>query len=387
MQVNTNAAAEAASAEINRLIDAGEVPQAISFADSLTGHEILVRNLRAIAYTHGGWAAGDAAMVAAGAALWQGLHDGEPESAGYAYNLANAEQNLWELAVRQDGYARALERSRAHLHACRRLFRQAVGDRDAPQEVRTQALTNLGNSFDHQGRDIDALACWQETLALAPDFAMAHGEIGICLAGVAPFMGEHAPRVLREARGALDRALADPDQVLAYGSPAALRHFTEARERLGSTAVKEQPSAPVAWANPHLRWCFEHQLFLHVSHACLTEDVACLDQVAITRLLSGHGEGERQCVIDILDALNAVKQEYSSARYLCWLATDIDSPLREDTAAITARASYIDNLDYARWGVRTGVAIQSIAATTNLLDKVASFVHLYYRTRRRSRGV
>ncbi len=56
-------------------------------------------------------------------------------------------------------------------------------------------------------------------------------------------------------------------------------------------------------------------------------------------------------------------------------------------ASVTVRASYVDNLNYARWGVRTGIANQAFAATTNLLDKVASFLHLYYRTQRHSRSV
>ncbi len=72
---------------------------------------------------------------------------------------------------------------------------------------------------------------------------------------------------------------------------------------------------------------------------------------------------------------------------MCWLATDADSPMRDDMASVTARASYVDNLNYARWGVRTGIASQAFAATTNLLDKVASFLHLYYRTQRRSHTV
>lgn len=387
MLIDSQAAAEQASQQINTLIDSGDVAAAVALAESVSGPQAIVMNLKAIAYTHGGWAAGDDGMLATGAELWQALYDTAPERGGMAYNLANVEQNRWELAVLDHGFSGALERKRAHLHACRKLFGQAAGDGEAPLDIRVQALTNLGNSYDHEGRDIDAQACWAKTLALRPDFAMAHGEIGICLAGVAPFMGEHAPTVLSQARAALDRALSDPEQVLTYGSPAALRSFQHWRERLGDGPSNQHEHGPREWSDPHLRWCFEHRLFLHVSHACLHQDVQCLDQIGIRRLLSGHGEDEQQRVRDILDALNAVKQDYTTARYLCWLATDADSPLRDDMASVTARASYVDNLNYARWGVRTGTASQAFAATTNLLDKVASFLHLYYRTQRRSHTV
>jgi tetratricopeptide (TPR) repeat protein len=387
MLIDSQAAAEDAARQINSLIDSGDVAGAVALSESISGAKMAVMNLKAIAYTHGGWAAGDDAMLETGAELWQALYDMAPASGGMAYNLANVEQNRWELAVRQHGFGSALERKRAHLHACRKLFRQAAADDDASLDTRVQALTNLGNSYDHEGRDIDALACWEKTLALRPDFAMAHGEIGICLAGIAPFMGEHTPTVLLQARAALDRALSDPEQVLMYGSPAALRSFEVWRERLGDGSSNQHEHGPRQWSDPHLRWCFERSLFLHVSHACLQEDVQCLDQVGIRRLLSEHGEDEQQRVRDILDALNAVKQDYTSARYMCWLATDADSPVRDDMASVTARASYVDNLTYARWGVRTGIASQAFAATTNLLDKVASFLHLYYRTQRRSHTV
>ncbi len=75
-------------------------------------------NLKAIAYTHGGWAAGDDTMLETGADLWQALYAMAPASGGIAYNLANVEQNQWAIAVREHGFAGALEHKRAHLHAC-----------------------------------------------------------------------------------------------------------------------------------------------------------------------------------------------------------------------------------------------------------------------------
>ena len=167
----------------------------------------------------------------------------------------------------------------------------------------------------------------------------------------------------------------------------ALRCFEQARASLADGPEELRTHPQREWSDPHLRWCHERELFLHVSHACLSEDVECLDQIAISRLVSGPADRERDRVANVLDALNALKQEYTAARYTCWLSSDPDSPLREGMANITRRASYIDNLNYPRWGVRTGIAIQTFAATTNLLDKVASFVHLYYRTTRHSRSV
>jgi LA2681-like HEPN len=49
---------------------------------------------------------------------------------------------------------------------------------------------------------------------------------------------------------------------------------------------------------------------------------------------------------------------------------------------MSARAKFLDSLLYARWGVRTGLAAQAFAAATNLLDKIAGLVHLYFGTGR-----
>jgi hypothetical protein len=82
-----------------------------------------------------------------------------------------------------------------------------------------------------------------------------------------------------------------------------------------------------------------------------------------------------------------LKQDFIAARYLLWLTDGAESPIREHAATTSARAGYLDTLRYARWGARTGLAIQAFAAASNLLDKVACAVHLYYRTSRKSRTV
>jgi hypothetical protein len=54
---------------------------------------------------------------------------------------------------------------------------------------------------------------------------------------------------------------------------------------------------------------------------------------------------------------------------------------------VSAQTKYLDSLRYARWGARTGLATQAFASATNLLDKVACFVHLYFGTTRKIKSV
>ena len=54
---------------------------------------------------------------------------------------------------------------------------------------------------------------------------------------------------------------------------------------------------------------------------------------------------------------------------------------------MTRRTSFLDTLTYARWGARTGIAIQAYKAAVDLLDKIAAFVHLYFNSGHNPRDV
>jgi hypothetical protein len=189
-------------------------------------------------------------------------------------------------------------------------------------------------------------------------------------------MGEHAPTVANDAALALDLALASPAAIVAYGGPQAVEHFRKTREQLPSP--KEPRAAPaIRFADSHLDWCRENELFLHVSHRCLREDVDKLDPLFFRGLNAGIDDDEQQRARNLVDACNSIKQAYVSARYLTWLASGHDAPLRDHLDAVRGRVAFLDTLEYARFGVRTGIAVHAFAAATNVLDQVAGFVHLY----------
>lgn len=85
---------------------------------------------------------------------------------------------------------------------------------------------------------------------------------------------------------------------------------------------------------------------------------------------------------NLIDAFNAAKQDYVAARYSMWLAEDPSSPIRSHSADMSARTLFIDTAQGTRYGVRTGMMVQAFAAATNVLDKIAGFVHLYLDTGR-----
>jgi tetratricopeptide (TPR) repeat protein len=307
---------------------------------------------------------------------------GPDKSPNIAYNLANAELGLWELSVKQNDLAYAWEHDRTHLRGARATFDRIGADESAPRELRLKALTNAGNAYDVVGRPLDALDRYGHALAIDPNYGMALGNRGLTLLYSAPYMGVHRAAILREAGDWLDAAIANEASVVAGGGVKAFRDFEQARTKVPRVKARVGTKAQ-RWCDDYLRWCLQYDFFLHVSHGCLDEDTAELDPLFFQRVVTSVDEQGQQRMNALVDAFNSVKQDYVAARYLAWLAIGPDSPIREHTAAMTERVRFLDSLTYARWGTRTGMAVQALAAATNVLDKVASTVHVYLATSRR----
>ncbi len=319
----------AAHAKMVRLLDAGDAPAAIAFAEALKstpGQVPNVEQILAAAYTDGGFKLERRDLVERGAALWRKLKPGD--TATIDYNLANAEDAIWQLAVRKDDFASAWQNERDHLHVAREIFERVGAADSAPPDLRAQAFNNAGNSYDNVGRDVEALACYERAFAVDPGFGMAHGNRGIALLRLAPFMGEHAATLLRQAVAALDIALANRDSVLRYGGTSALERFETMRASLKLSSAKASVGRAERQrlADPYLDWCLQHRLFLHVSHECIREGTEILDAVFFRGLTAGLTTADDARGNDLFDAFNAVKQVYIATRYLVWLATQPSSP-------------------------------------------------------------
>src|ERR1700687_4314822 len=387
--IDSMEALTAAHGEAVALLDT-DPAAAIALAESCipgSGHEDNVQQLQAAMYTDGGVQLNRADLVKRGAEMWRALSPGTTPN--IAYNLANAELGIFQAATAAtDDLAAAWSENVSHLQKARALFRRVAKDAASPRNLRLQALTNAGNAFDIVGRYLDAIDLYDEALALDPGFAMALGNRGVALEHSARLMRGHAPTVLSEAVANLDAALAQPDAVGGFGGRSAVDVFAKVRQRIKCPPSSgPDPQVKKPWADPHADWCRRHELFLHVSHRCLHENTERLDPLFFRGVTIGLDDASQHRVRQFVDAFDAIKQDYVAARYTAWLASERTSPIRAHSAAISARVTFRDRLEYARWGVRTGMAVQALAAATNVLDKVASFVHLYLSTARKVQSV
>lgn len=341
--------------------------------------------LKGVTGIDAGFDLGDVAEVRRGVGLLKSAFSGDLHPTT-AYNVANGENARWELVLKQDGLVAAIEREGKSLHAARRVWEQIGRDPKADPNLRAQALVNAGNSYDNLGRGHEGIRLYDEALGVVPGFAMAHGNRGKALMLTLPFASEHTHAVLADTVAALDAALGSPDEVLQVGGPTALESFKEAREMLPDE-VPEHHHEAKTWSDPYLTWCRQHELFLHVSPICLTEDSPWLDSLLFQKLVGGLEDDSLERSDSLLDGLNAIKRDFTTARYLTWLGLDSQSTIAKQAGDLDHRVRLADPLNYGRWGLRTGIAIQSFAATTNLLDKIATYTHAYFETGRKPNEV
>jgi hypothetical protein len=177
---------------------------------------------------------------------------------------------------------------------------------------------------------------------------MAQGNLGKALALTLPFAFEHTHAVLADTVAALDAALSSPDAVIEVGGPSALASFQQTRDQLPDE-VPEHSHEPEVWTDPYLSWCRQHELFLHVSPTCLTQDSPLLDSLVFQRLVGSFDDNSLDRSDSLLDGLNAIKRDFTTTRYLTWLALDPESTVAEQADELDHRIRLADTLNYGRW--------------------------------------
>lgn len=393
MEISDNEGFEEAGQRLREMVYQGEGDRALAFAEDLHGIDTAVLQLRAWVAAEVGGERDDLGLLAKAQEMWAEVSNALPGIPQFLYNEGSTAEGVFRAVMRSKGHAAALETAREDLDFAREAYLAVGEDEQADKRLRLQALTNLANSLDTLGRDLEAIEVYDKALAIDSSFGMALGNKGMALADVSHLADGHSTAVLSQAVEALDAALADREGVIAYGGPSAYETFVTVRNAIqvrdGGAEEHERREGHVfgaqsePWKDPYLEWCRREKLFLHVSLGCLSEDDKHLDPLFFHRLINKIGkEGELDRVGVLHDAFNAIKQDFIAARYSAWLVSSPQSPIFEQATEVSSRTRFLDSLSYARWGTRVGMTTQAFVAAANLLDKIACFVHLYLGTGR-----
>ncbi len=374
---------------IDSMIESGDVDGAIAFVDSLsssTDQVTNLKNLRAWTYAEIGHRTRQVDLIETGIELWTSIAN--VNSSMISYNIASSTFDVWSLHVSRNNLSDSWMKQRHTLHQARKLLLETVQNEQTDTEHRLKALVDAGNSYDIVGRNFDALDCYNSALRIDPTFGMARGNRGLALLYAAPLMGSYTDDVLLQSARDLDAAIENSESVLRHGGESALEQFKRKRSTIQSRAggSDDLVREPIDLGDSYLNWCLYNNLFLDASPDHVKTNSGTLDPVFFRQITTGLTAEEISQTNELIDAFNAVKQDYISARYLLWLAVSDESLIRDHSQLVARRTSFLDTLNYARWGVRTGLGHLALRASVDILDKIASFVHLYFSSGR-SRNV
>lgn len=244
-----------------------------------------------------------------------------------------------------------------------------------------QVLTNLANQLDHIGRFIEAVRYFDRALSLQGNFAMALGNRGIALGAYAQALYDdgHARLLLTVAHDSLAAALASgalydsPEQ---KGAQAVFKsRITEILAHVDVAEVKKAISLDDhsigrgAKERAYRQWCLKHRLFINPLNDLGTVQIAATDVLTLPSLTikipSAH-------VPPVIGFFNQMKQEFASARYLCYEGLHSDKPHFSDRAVLLYNTLDYPSHSLALEKVRVGFRI-----AYSLLDKIAFFLNSY----------
>lgn len=296
------------------------------------------------------------------------------------YYLSNAWANRRQLErpADQDEWKWELPEVERQIIYLRRALR-GDGFKELHPLRRCQILINLGNLLNTVGRFVEAMAYWDEALAILPSFGMAQGNRGYGLTFYARALYDegHRPVFLRHAYVGLRAALSsDPDDE--YGlDPWARDGFTREVACLESTLVPEYLSKgtqmeefPLGDSEDEIkyrRWCLRNRLFLNPLNDLGPYSIAAHDVLTTPSIVVKAGEG-----MHYQGFYNQLKQEYASARYLFYEGATSTTPHFSDKGVLL-----VNTLDYPCYSLAVEKVKVAFRVAYSLLDKVSFFLNHY----------
>lgn len=315
----------------------------------------------------GGGYLGNFVAVNEGVEILEELRRNAKPDPGLAYNLANGLQTRARL-IYGPSSPYCGQSFEDHFQA-RIRFGEAARSRDAPFDLASQALTNMGTLLQDTSRWFEALDHFREAQNVYPKNAVAMlKELTLLHQLGQLFQSDphsyqcygHLPTMVDRIRTLAENIEHNLDTLTAFSGTAALPF---AQQQIAM--AKALPSSPQGSIDePYFQFVSKHQLslFLHCSAAGFEAGVFdVLTIPTITRTMD-----DEDGVPEIYAMLNVMKADFAFARqvYFDVLEDDADTPYFETT-------THGDTLDYALYGVRYSALTSAQRIAFDILDKVA----------------
>lgn len=331
---------------------------AIRFVEALpaeaieTLDEVDLAGLRASVYVDAGSDLRDPQIIHNGVLLFTELCDRRPERLDYRYNLANGYSALAQTMTAEGGAWYSVT-SQPRRWARYRFADVASASPD--RGLRARALTNQANLLAQSFRWVEALEAYRA--AVQADSANA-----VASSGAAKILIRARRRGLGdpEALGRLARRYVELAEAHLPGSRSYSARANDLMSGLPSSSELPESTSETARLTGYAKWVADERLPLSLAVEGLGQNVDRWDSLGIGKLIEPLDTGDG--VPPTFAALNVLKSDYLSARWVCYTA------LHE---APKETGLYTDTLDYAVYGVEQSLLVLSQKAAFDLLDKIA----------------
>lgn len=377
---------------IAKLSDAGDTATALQAAKQLLSQEPNHPGLHSACagvFIDCGGALGDAEAVNLGISLSKNLLEKTVDldvelRVVLEYNLSNGYAAQADLLYRAGSYevaAEAFQSQKQYLQAV------LLEKRHLKPELLPNAITNYANILAHLGRTVEAIDHYYDCLEIAPDHAVAMGNCGSALQRILNISITHNPKILYEAWRLMKEAnrrktelarLVGKHLIPQYQS--ALKEFEAYIASVitgGSRALKNwiygfekahdwRPSSTLSVLK-------DDRLLLTVNPRLSNCPSEYKDDVFFESIVLPINDAGNKLFQALAHAFNHIKEDFATARYLYYQSQSQVAELVE----VSTITSYMDTLDYADFGLRSGFLKTSLRIAADLLDKCAGFLNLY----------
>lgn len=299
----------------------------------------------------------------------------EEEKAILYYYLSNAWAGLIDLSIRPEELPfrnKELERQIYYLRLSIKHF-----DNSTPSFLKAQIYVNLGNSYDHIGRFVEAHAMWNKALEIYPDFGMALCNIGHGVLGYARYIDDNSQILyFQKAYNILKISLEKKDiypevkeqtknliSDIAKNVGAHDLHleFNWDDYKLGSS--KEEVM--------YREWALKNKLFLNSLNDITTQKIAAEDNLFLPPIKYKKEEYPNTVYQTLF---NQIKQEYVSARCFLYEAVYCQEKHFSD------KNNYLmDMYDYSIYSYNMEKAKAAYRICYSIFDKIAYLLYEYFK--------
>ena len=235
---------------------------------------------------------------------------------------------------------------------------------------------------------MEAVDYYYDCLKVAPDHAVAMGGCSYALRRLFNISIERNPKLLYEAWRLLKRACELKDEVVELGGSHVLSYYLKnlaELEEVISTLHPEGVQGLEEWITGfgeiHASWKPSSSLRkIHLDRLLLTVNPILSnckseykDEIFFESMVVLTGDEGNRWFQSLSHTLNNLKEDFATARYLYYQSQSQD----RDVVDISSITSYMNTLDYADFGLRSGFLKSSLRLSADLLDKCAVFLNLY----------